>query len=201
MVESGNISRDKIVEALRGALDELRLMIDSLDPVAEDLNTVLGMMRARMEQRLSQHALQFRWNACDLPPIPDMSAQKVLHVVRILQEAICNVIKHANATAITVSTSCVEAPHGERSVLVEVTDDGIGFGAAVKEGRGLGNMRARAQAIGARLEMASTRHGATVRLCLPLTPATAGESFEAGTAASKVLVFPRRIGRVARAGL
>ncbi|NJN46540.1 MAG: hypothetical protein HC808_08735 [Candidatus Competibacteraceae bacterium] len=54
-------------------------------------------------------------------------------------------------------------------VLVEIADDGIGFGDRQTKGRGLDNMRRRAASIAAGLEIASTDQGSRVCIRLPLT--------------------------------
>ena len=54
LAESGATKSETIAEALRAALNDLRLMIDSLDPVEGDLTLVLGMFRARLESQLAR---------------------------------------------------------------------------------------------------------------------------------------------------
>lgn len=88
-----------------------------------------------------------------------------LMLVRIVQEAIQNTLKHANATKLVVNLDY----RGNRLEL-EVVDDGIGFDQTIgnSNGRiGLESMRKRAEVIGAGLEM-DTRpgEGTTVRLVL-----------------------------------
>jgi two-component system, NarL family, sensor histidine kinase DegS len=90
-------------------------------------------------------------------------------VLRIVQEALQNVRKHATATTVAVNT----AIDGDDWVL-EVRDDGRGFdvGAVAARGRrnfGLQFMRERAELIGARFEVRSRPDGGTVvRLAIPV---------------------------------
>ncbi|NJN46539.1 MAG: hypothetical protein HC808_08730 [Candidatus Competibacteraceae bacterium] len=97
LVQSGQTEPTLVSEALQRALDDLRLMIDSLEPVDDDLPTVLGMLRSRLQPQLQCRQLQVNWQVQDVPAIPEFGPQKVLQVMRILQEAITNVIKHARA--------------------------------------------------------------------------------------------------------
>jgi signal transduction histidine kinase len=89
--------------------------------------------------------------------------------LRVAQEALQNVRKHAGASSVTVAT-CTE---GDDWVL-EVRDDGRGFdvGAVAARGRrnfGLQFMRERAELIGARLDVRSRPDGGTiVRLAIPM---------------------------------
>jgi len=90
-------------------------------------------------------------------------------VLRIVQEALQNVRKHATATTVAVTT----AIEGDDWVL-EVRDDGRGFdvGAVAARGRrnfGLQFMRERAELIGARFDVRSRPDGGTVvRLAIPV---------------------------------
>ena len=162
MVETGQASREHVAEALRAALDDLRLMIDSLEPVEDDLALVLGMYRSRLEPRLAGGPVQLRWQVSDVPPIKGFGPQKVLQVLRILQESVTNALKHASASTLTIAT-------GKRAgrVFLEIKDDGKGELPKKNQGRGLASMRQRAQTIGGELELLNTKDGITVRLWLP----------------------------------
>jgi len=87
-----------------------------------------------------------------------------LQLVRIVQEALTNVRKHARA-----SHAAIEIRRRHGSVVATITDDGIGFDEATKthgemKRFGLTTMRERAEGIGATLSIASTPgEGTTVR--------------------------------------
>jgi signal transduction histidine kinase len=85
----------------------------------------------------------------DLPP--------EVHVAlyRITQEALNNVVKHAQASQVTVSLCKV--PEDGRTVELRVSDDGKGFdpNCVSADHLGLGIMNERAQAIGATLQVDS----------------------------------------------
>jgi signal transduction histidine kinase len=91
-----------------------------------------------------------------------------LQVVRILQEALANVRKHARATTVDV---ILKEQGG--TVILTIRDDGIGFSGEVRSREdfprfGLATMRERAQSIGASLDIDSTPGvGTTVRFRLP----------------------------------
>lgn len=158
---------ERLAEALHAALDDLRLMIDSLDPVDQDLGTVLGMFRNRMEPRLQAVGLVFHWRVEDIPPIAGLGPHTVLQVLRILQEAMCNAMRHAQARSITVSAYSRSGEDGRPGVIVELADDGSGLPPDLHEGRGMSNMRRRAGAIGASFEIVSRATGTAVCLWLP----------------------------------
>ena len=106
----------------------------------------------------------------DLPALPWLDAQAALHVLRILQEVLTNIIKHSGAREITVRTA--QAPlDGRAGVQVLVEDDGHPFdrAQAPTEGRkGLANMRTRALALQARLDWAPLAGGNRFTLWMPL---------------------------------
>jgi two-component system nitrate/nitrite sensor histidine kinase NarX len=89
-------------------------------------------------------------------------------VLRVAQEALQNVRKHAAASTVSVATRLEGADW-----VVEVRDDGRGFdpgAVAAPGGRnyGLQFMRERAELIGARLDVRSRPDGGTVvRLAIP----------------------------------
>ena len=91
---------------------------------------------------------------------------KELALVRIVQEALNNVAKHANARFVDVLLRWETA-----AVRVEIADDGIGFehkGARERQGLGLLSMRERMQAIQGRLEVESVPgKGTRVCACVP----------------------------------
>jgi signal transduction histidine kinase len=89
-----------------------------------------------------------------------------LHILRILQEAFTNIIKHTQATQIRVSTDA--DAHG---VQVTITDNGQGFdpqAARKRGGKGLSNQLRRAEAIGAEVKWTSSLEGTSFILRLPL---------------------------------
>jgi signal transduction histidine kinase len=166
MVRHGEGDADEVAEAIQAALDDMRLMIHSLDDVEGDLGTLLGSLRARIGRRLEQSGLTLDWRISDTPQPRDFGPEAALQVMRIAQEAITNVIKHAEARRITIRTFTSEGAPGW--VVVEVADDGRGFDAGAGDaGRGLSHMRMRAQRIGAELELRSSPDGTRVQLRLP----------------------------------
>ncbi len=99
----------------------------------------------------------------------------ILAIQRIVVEAISNALQHARATTIAVRTEV-----DGRRLLIQVSDDGVGFDPAkVRHGRGLENLKARARAIGAVVEIDScTQPGSRVIPTLPLTESLAASTVE-----------------------
>ena len=165
LVESGEASPKEVAAVLRECIDDLRLTIDSLDGTEHELLPVLGNFRYRLDKRLRPLGIDLEWKAGDLPPLPYLSPRNLLHILRILQEAFANVLKHAQATRVAVETGVAA---DEREAFIRVSDNGQGFEPSELEGRGLGNMARRAAAFGGKVSVVADGAGTTVELLLPL---------------------------------
>jgi signal transduction histidine kinase len=176
--ERGNAGAP-IGEAARAALKDLRLVIDSMDDIGGDLMLALGSWRERATAQLRPHDIALDWRAVTpqgLPVHPELRPWHVIQIVRLLDEALTNAVKHAGARRITVSIETLADASGFAYGRISVEDDGKGFaltpdgGAAArvqKAARGLRNMRSRAARCGAELELNSGAGGTRVRLTLP----------------------------------
>ena len=161
LVEHGEPPKAEIAAELREVLDGLRLTIDSMESTDDDLLTVLGTLRYRLEGRLKRQGIALDWQVRDIPKIDTLTPQNVLHILRILQEAFTNIVKHAAARTITVETGYTDA-----HVYIRVADDGRGFSGA-REGRGLASMHRRARTLGGTLDLMPSAVGTTLSLFLP----------------------------------
>jgi signal transduction histidine kinase len=167
MLEAGQGSTTEVVESLRRALDDMRIVIDSLDPNATDFPTSLGKLRARLEPLVRRNGIRLHWKVADVPALHAIAPEKSLHILRIIQEAVTNVVRHAAAHEAEVSLSFPDDPRG--SLWLEIRDDGGGSpDASGGGGRGIRNMKTRAAAIGAELTVEEGEPGTRVRLRLPL---------------------------------
>ena len=165
-----------IGDAARAALKDLRLVIDSMDDIGGDLMLALGSWRERATAQLRPHDMALEWHAVTaqgLPVHPELRPWHVIQIVRLLDEAVTNAVKHASAKRVTVTIETLADDAGPPRGRITVADDGRGFDvacgpeAAGKAARGLHNMRSRAGRCGAELELASDAGGTRVRLTLP----------------------------------
>lgn len=166
VVEQGQVDREGVALVLRESIDDLTLMIDSLEPISNDLPTVLGVLRYRLGHRLEAAGLKLDWRVKELPALPSLNPTMALQILRMLQEALTNILKHAKAKSIRVETMA-EVDH----LIVRITDDGRGFDVATAvstpTGRGIANMQRRARSIDARVEIVSSANGTTITVALP----------------------------------
>ena len=164
-VERGALDAPRTAQVLRDCLDDLKLTIDSMEAQGADLVFLLATLRFRMEQRLEGAGIRLRWEVREVPELAWLMPRHSLHILRILQEAFSNIIKHAGAGEVVVSTQA-----GAQVVSVHIADDGRGFdpGAERPQGkRGMDNQRRRAAAIGASVEWTSGPGGTRFSLHLP----------------------------------
>ncbi|ADZ70547.1 hypothetical protein SL003B_2122 [Polymorphum gilvum SL003B-26A1] len=159
-----------IGEAARTALQDLRLVVDAMDDIQGDLMLVLATWRDRMEGRLRAGNVALDWKIDTQPGLPildDLRPSHVLNILRILDEAVTNALKHSAAGTVRVRLQTVTVPDGKAFGRIAVEDDGDGGASVSSTGRGLGNMQERAARIGARLTVASDASGTRVQLDLP----------------------------------
>jgi len=103
------------------------------------------------------------------PPLGELGETADLTIYRIVQEALTNAFRHADATRILVTIEPVEVPlrGGRGSVLVRVRDDGSGLLRDHKLGHGLIGMRERVRALGGTVTVTSGDGGVTVEAVVP----------------------------------
>jgi two-component system sensor histidine kinase DegS len=155
-------------ELLRRELGDVRTFLTQLRPPVLD---ELGLDGAIVDTVTTQAALSGLHIATELnAPTDTLNEATQTVVLRVVQEALQNVRKHAGANNVVVATA-----HADGQWALEVRDDGRGFdtGAVAARGRrnfGLQFMRERAELVGAQFEVRSRPEaGTVVRLAIPLT--------------------------------
>lgn len=166
-VEHGAVDETEISHILKGCLDDLKLTIDSMEPVEADLLLLLATLRFRLEPRLEGTGIALRWEVQKLPTLAWLDPSSALHILRIVQESIANILHHTHASEIRVGTAA--EPDGIR-VIIE--DNGHGFDVEhtlrTGKGHGLRNQQRRAQALDGTVSWRSGPDGTRFALWLPL---------------------------------
>ena len=174
-VERSALNRDQIAQSLQDGIDELRMMMDSAD-MGADLSAALAAWRNRWDNRLGAAGVQLHWKLDDALDNIALDSDALLQIMRILQEAATNVVKHSGAQYLHLHATLVTEP-GQTSLLIVLNDDGRGLPleATQPHQRGLRNMRHRAELIGATLQTSAGSHGGAnpgceIRFMLPVDP-------------------------------
>ena len=155
--ECGSETAGKDVQRLRAGLDEahteLRELLNSFRAPVDERGLVQALEKLveRFGRETGIHVL-FQ-NECREA---NLSSNEEMHILRVAQECLANIRKHARAHTVRVMLSC--RVNGVYCLLVE--DDGVGFEDAAKQGRpgehiGLSIMEERARRLGGNLRIES----------------------------------------------
>ena len=167
------------VRTLERALFDLKLTVDSLEPMQGNVVALLGNFRHRVQPDLEDAGITCRWAVNDCQLVEWLDPTNALHLLRIFQEAVGNLMLHSEASSITIG--CIEQLNsGQAGVLAFVEDDGRGFAPPFEltsgdaprghrqGGRGLFNMAARAKSMHARFTCSSQLgRGTKISVWLP----------------------------------
>ena len=149
---------DKVLTpTLSRAMQELRLMIDTMGDSDRSIAALLGVFRERFEPLLTAQNIELEWRVDDCPDT-ELSPSEALDFLRILQETMTNIIKHAEAERVILATTATS---------IEVQDYGKGMDVVTTPGLGIKSMQARAIKIGARFDISSNEHGTRVLIEMP----------------------------------
>jgi two-component system sensor histidine kinase UhpB len=148
-------------ESVRGSLEEARAVASRLRPEALDdlgLISALISLAKRLEE---QTGMEIELDLRD--GLPTLAEEDEIVVYRVAQEALTNVLRHANASRAGVRLEPVDG-----AVRLSVIDDGVGLGGSAPGG-GIQGMRERAVLIGAQLDVQPRgTGGVAVTLDVPL---------------------------------
>ena len=144
------------------SLIEIGNFMQSLDEDDTDWPILEAKFRQFGEKLLASRGMIFHFSADIVDDIKRPDPVLFLNLLQIYKEALTNATKHAKADSVQVHLSADTA-----NLRLSVQDDGIGFGKSIVHGKGLANMKARAQKIGGALSITS-RPGTVVVLELPL---------------------------------
>ncbi|MBC7841150.1 MAG: sensor histidine kinase [Gemmatimonadaceae bacterium] len=147
----------------RTSLEEARRMMGAMLPEALD-----GRGLAEALERLAAEWTERTGVRCDLVLTGDvhpLDRDVEIAVLRVAQEALANVWKHAAAHAVVVTLSYLDD-----IVMLDVLDDGVGMERADTErtgGFGLAGMRTRVELLGGTFSIESSADGSTISAAIP----------------------------------
>jgi signal transduction histidine kinase len=161
---------DQVLELIDSGIRTIRNVTNDLRPSLLDDLGLLPALRSLVADFAERSGIRTSLSApASLPTLP---AEAELALFRALQEALANVARHADATAVEIGISA-----GEGSIHLEVRDDGRGLPAGrtqdhERQGHmGLAGMRERIGALGGTVRVdGAPGGGALVEVTVPMNP-------------------------------
>jgi len=144
----------------QGIITEIRRLVYALRPPALD---EMGLLAAIREQAAQCQLNGLQVSVVAPGTLPELPAAIEVAAYRIVQEALTNIVRHANATRGMVTLTIGS------DLRLEIGDDGAGLPVDSRMGVGLSSMRERAEEVGGTFTIQSSPlSGALVLASLPL---------------------------------
>jgi signal transduction histidine kinase len=155
---------NEVTAAIDSAIAEAKQAVVTMRAAEERERTLEELITRAVDDFAGRSGVRADLSVADLPEA--LEARMQVEVVRILQEALTNVRKHADATVVRVN-----AEVSDGSLRITIIDNGRGFRPEETSGEGLGvqGMKERARLLGGDLFVSSEPSGGTqVQLEVPL---------------------------------
>jgi PAS domain S-box-containing protein len=142
---------DYVLSLADAGLAEMRALIFELRPESLQQEGLVAALEKQVAALRARHGIDVQAALCDEPAVP-LELKEPIY--RIAQEALNNTVKHARARRVTLRLECTA-----EEIVVEISDDGVGFdpGGEYPGHLGLRSMRERATALGGTLQIESAR--------------------------------------------
>jgi len=165
--ESIEAAAGEAVGRLAAQIDELSRLINDLRPASLERLGLAGALEALVEESSARGGFEVEAEI-EVEVEEKLSKEEERVVYRLVQEALNNVLKHAEAGSASVAVRLAD-----HQVRIAIKDDGRGFDpAATGDGRGLLGMRERIELLGGEIEVRSTDgNGTEISARVPITPA------------------------------
>ena len=153
-------------------IGSMRQIIWAMNSDQGSLADLVAYATAYARTYLAEHTLEARIDAAGPWPPVQLTSEQRRNLFLVLKEALHNVVKHAQASAVDLSiTYHNEGDHGTLHLVVH--DNGVGLPDHVDGGNGLRNMRQRLQALGGTCQL-TVDHGTRFTCTVPFIPTNKG---------------------------
>jgi signal transduction histidine kinase len=150
----------EVREIVQTTLEKVRSLSHALHPVVLDeigLESALDVYLPDFER---QTGIEIRYEKTGASR--ELDREVSIHLYRVMQEALTNVARHSGSKAAAVRLRFLD-----RAVMLEIQDEGSGFGDTDRKGLGLVSMRERAELMNGTIEYLGENGGALVRVTVP----------------------------------
>ena len=157
-------SEDERVKVLaQETLEQLRGLITALKLEPVSLQSTLMEIRSVAEQASDNFGFSLIWNNCVTDTSMVVGSYQYLNIINIARELLNNVIRHAEASQLSILLSVSDS-----RLMIELRDNGVGFDREnIMMGNGLYNIDARARELNATMDWYSNK-GCKVVIAIPL---------------------------------
>lgn len=163
MAKNHDLSPTEMGQLLDDCLTDLQLVVDTHLASSHHLCDVLFDFKHRLQQRLGHTPLQFQC-VIEVPEGQWLSQDKTLQFLRVLQEAVSNALRHAQASELSL---LVKLDDAQAQLVAWVQDNGQGLVSAQGVGRGLNTMKSRVRELGGQFSIESEA-GVIVHIQVPV---------------------------------
>ena len=154
----------EVREIVQTTLEKVRSLSHALHPVILDEVGLESALDVYLPTFQKQTGMDVRFEKSGT--VRQLNRDVSIHLYRVVQEALNNVVKHSKA-----ESALVKLQFYSNSVVLEVEDGGVGFGAKATGGMGLISMSERAELVNGHIEFLQGRNGgALVRVSVPAAP-------------------------------
>jgi len=155
---------DQIRESAREAMTEMEVMLDQLRAEPLENTGLVEALKKSCESIKFRTGAQVEFKLGIMLPTGQLPPGAAEATLRVAQEALANVARHARASQVVVSLGSVS-----NGIELIVKDDGSGFDPSQSSrGMGTANMRTRAEEFGGKFELTSSPEaGTTVKFSIP----------------------------------
>jgi len=150
-------------EAAREGLDEIHRIVWDMQPEQIEKASLIEAVEELAARWSAENSIQVNMNVTGTPRSLTSSAETAL--LRILQEAMHNINKHAQAKKVNITFSYMED-----LFIMDIADDGLGFQPSkIKNGFGMKTMRDRAEELSGTLTIESDQGiGTAIAVSIPI---------------------------------
>ncbi len=161
--ETTRAELDRFIDRVRLGTDELRSIVWSLRAPTEAWDDTVAYLRARCLE-LAGDEVEIAVEDRGAPSTMKLSGELRMQLVRIVQEAVRNAVRHARCDLVRVTLAA------DREIRATIADDGRGIPelALAESQGGLANIRERARRCGGEASIRSSDEGTTIEVRLPL---------------------------------
>lgn len=152
--------RATLIEYIKSIIDRGRGLIRHIEPLEDPHINLIQGIRKSFDLRFSKTGVALYFN--HPPKLPEISFFLKTNILRIVQEALMNIYKHARATAVSVMLTTYR-----NQIVIKIKDNGAGFSTSIIDrGKivhyGLLSVQERAKLVGGTLSIVSKPGSGTI---------------------------------------